>query len=277
MFTTKVTILLSTYNGINYLPVQLDSIFSQTHKDFEILIRDDGSTDGTVDLLRQYANKYPKSIKLFPSNPIKLGAAKSFMRLLEAAVGDYIMFCDQDDLWLPSKIESSLKHIKFLDNKYGSDIPLMAFGDLTVVNSDLKVIHKSFWKHQKLNPKIVTNWKAVLAQNTVTGCTMIINSAAKRLCLPFPCVDILHDQWIAVNVARSGHIAWTEDTTILYRQHNSNSLGAKTIGILYAFQWLKKINTKYLFYREMSEIFSNQVTVFELLYYKLIINLRRLI
>ena len=267
----KIIILLSTYNGEKYLNQQLDSIFSQTYKNFEIIARDDGSQDKTVKILHSY------NITIIDSKN-NLGAKDSFEFLLDYAIqnsnSDYFMFCDQDDIWLPNKIESSLAEIKELEKVYGKEFPLLVFTDMKVVDKDLKVENDSFWKHQKLNPNISNDWQKLLAQNVITGCTMIFNRASAQISLPFSLHDMLHDHWIGVNVSKYGKVVHLDIPTVLYRQHGNNVEGAHRYGWVYVAHKLNNLGLPIKKLYRYANYF--EVSFVKLLFYKLIINLKRL-
>ncbi len=148
----KINILLSTYNGSKYLKEQLDSLLSQTYKDIEIIVRDDGSSDDTLDILKSY------DIKLLETKQ-NLGAMGSFAELLSYAVAnsdsEYFMFCDQDDVWNSQKIEKTLEKMQGMEEKFG-DIPLLVHTDLEVVDEELNTINSSFMKYQNINPKKIS-------------------------------------------------------------------------------------------------------------------------
>ena len=107
-------ILLATYNGEKFLKEQINSLLDQSYKNWKLLIRDDMSTDCTMAILSDYISKYPDKIKLLKSNK-RLGPCQSFNYLLQKSDSDYVMFCDQDDIWLPEKIELSLKKMRSLE------------------------------------------------------------------------------------------------------------------------------------------------------------------
>jgi hypothetical protein len=200
----------------------------------------------------------------------------SFMQLLKQSEdSEYIMFCDQDDIWSPNKVELSLDKIRILEGREG-DIPLLVFTDLSVVNNQLDIIQKSFWEYQKLNPEYSVYWKEILAQNVITGCTIIMNKRATEVSLPFELPHMIHDQWIGANVAKYGIIDYLPIQTILYRQHGANVAGAHRFGFQYILQKLLKVNTVISQLKTTAQYFE-EVTVMELLYYKCKINLKRFI
>lgn len=269
-----IDILISTYNGEKFISQQLDSLIAQTIQDFVVLIRDDGSTDSTVDIIKEYESKYPDKIVLIQDSLGNLGSSKSFMKLLEYSNKEYIMFCDQDDIWLPNKIELSLSKIKELEDVFSKDIALLVFTDLMVVDQDLNIISKSFRFYQKLDPQISADWKKLLAQNVVTGCTMIINKKAKEVSLPYLLETMMYDHWISVNVAKYGKIGWIDIPTVLYRQHRNNVAGAHKYGPKYILNKLRNIDKILNYLSEASKYFE-KVSFIELILTKTLINFKR--
>ena len=222
----KVLILLSTYNGAQYIKEQLDSILSQTYNNFEILVRDDCSTDNTLSILEAYA------VKIINSNE-NLGVKQSFSTLLEYAVentdSSYFMFCDQDDIWESDKIERALLKIQGMEKEYG-DIPLLVHTDLKVVDEKLNTIDESFMRFQSIEAKY-NKLNNLLMQNTITGCTMMINRKLAELCLPIQNESIMHDAWLGLVASQFGKIGYLNSATIKYRQHTNNSVGAKAFNL----------------------------------------------
>lgn len=222
----KIQILLSTYNGEKYLKEQLDSIFSQSYKNFEIIARDDGSNDNTINILKSY------NIKILNTDK-NLGAKLSFSTLLDYAVtntdADYFMFCDQDDIWKSDKIEKTIAIIKELE-KTNSDLPLLIHTDLKVVDERLNLLNKSFWKYEKRDPSI-NSINRLIIQSTVTGCTLMINRKLAEMSLPISENSIMHDWWISMVASSFGKIAYLNESTIFYRQHSSNDTGSKKFGL----------------------------------------------
>lgn len=269
-----INILLSTYNGEKYLSEQLNSLFKQTIQNFILLVRDDGSTDRTIDIIKDYQMKYPSRIMLVEDSLGNLGSSRSFMKLLEYSNSEYIMFCDQDDVWLPHKIELSLNKMKDLENIYSKNVPLLIFTDLVVVNDKLNIISESFWRYQKLDPQISRDWRKLLAQNVITGCTIMINKKAKEVSLPYLVETMMYDHWIGVNVAKYGKVDWINRPTVLYRQHSSNVAGAHKYGIKYIIKKLIKIQRIFDYFLEASKYFE-EVRFIELILSKAIINFRR--
>ena len=216
-----ITILLATYNGEKYLKEQLDSLFDQTYKAFTILARDDCSTDSTLEILESY------EVEIIPSTQ-KLGASQNFNAIVEYALedgeSDYYMFCDQDDVWLPDKIERTLKKMIEVEKRQ-PDIPLLIHTDLSVVNSNLEVISNSFWKYHGIDPKYNT-LNRLLLQNVITGCSVMINKRLAEMATPVPKDAIMHDWWFGLVASAFGEVHYVDSITLLYRQHADNEMGA---------------------------------------------------
>ena len=260
-----IDILLSTYNGEAFLKEQLDSILNQTYKDFKLIIRDDVSTDSTVDIITDYVHKYPSEILYINGVYYKnmdnrigggdknnngnekghLGFNLSYNELLKYSTSDYIMFADQDDMWLPKKIEISIGRIKELEKKF-PDKPILVHSDLTVVNKDLKIIESSFFKYIRINPS-KNSLNGLIMQNTVTGCTMIINRSLVDIAIPLTEEVFFYDYWFALVAKIFGIIDTINEPLILYRQHDSNVIGAGANNIR---KLLKKISIIKDLYRQ---------------------------
>lgn len=221
-----VEILLSTYNGARYLKDFIDSLYSQTYKDWKLTVRDDGSIDETPKILEEICVKDPERIKLIEDNLGNLGACKSFLTLLMKAKADYIMFADQDDIWLSDKIEKTLKKMLLVEGKYGKNTPILIHTDLKVVDENLKTLSESFWRYQGQDPEY-KSLNYLLVQNNVTGCTIMINKALKNLIVKVPERAIMHDWWLALVASAFGVVDYVPEATVLYRQHPFQDTGAK--------------------------------------------------
>lgn len=270
-----VEILLATYRGERFIGEQLDSLLEQTHTSLKIVIRDDGSTDRTMDIVRQYRDRFPGIINIDGEGG-RLGARQSFLRLLENSTADYLMFCDQDDVWEKDKVEKSLREVKEMEATHGTDTPCLVFTDLEVVDRDLGRISESFWQHQKLEPSIASNWKKLVAQNVVTGCTMLFNKAVKNFYAQYVDLPLFHDHLIAIVCAQFGQIRWIVDRTMKYRQHGGNVAGALRFDSSYVIRKLGDLKKIFDNFLQVSRASGKEVGVVELMFYKLFINIRRL-
>ena len=219
-----VDILLSTYNGSLYLVELIASLIGQTYSNWRLLIRDDGSTDNTVEIIQQYVSRFPNQVILLERGEANIGPCQSYARLMEFAAGDYLMFCDQDDVWLPNKIEMLLESMLQLeDSKPGR--PLLVHSDLFVVDQALRPISPSFWQYQGLEPTR-NHLKDLLVQNIATGCAMMINRRLLERALPIPKEAIMHDWWLTLVASIYTEVFHIDQATVLYRQHGHNTVGA---------------------------------------------------
>ena len=222
----KLAVLLATFNSQTYIRQQLDSLLNQTYNDFILYIRDDGSEDSTLQIISEYIGKH-ENIILLHDPVLHRKSMLSFMWLLEHIDADYYMFCDHDDVWLPNKIELTLKSMQSID--VGGK-PALVCSDLVVVDENLKEIAPSLWSYMKLRPEILLKKKYAISCNLFTGCTMLINSKAKEVSLPVGKYAVMHDNWIGLNViANEGKIVCIKKPLVLYRQHNNNVFGAKEV------------------------------------------------
>jgi glycosyltransferase involved in cell wall biosynthesis len=230
---TSIAILLGVYNGSSYLEDQVMSIISQSNNDWTLFIRDDKSTDNSLSIIQGLCTKYERLICL-DDDKGNLGSMNNFFELLDVVDSEYYMFCDQDDIWLPDKIEVSLSMLK--DIEYSDPrSPILIHTDLIVVDENLEVIAQSFWDYSKISISRISTFKYLAVYNLVTGCTMLFNKLAKDVSFPISLNASMHDIWIALKVSNAkGIIAAVDQATILYRQHKSNVLGAKSVnGLAY--------------------------------------------
>lgn len=218
---------MATYNGEKYLGDQINSILSQDYTNWTLYIRDDGSNDNTLAILKRYAEQH-SNILIIQDKHTHRGIKNSFLYLLEIATADYYMFCDQDDVWLPNKISISLDTIK----SSPSSKPALVASDLVLVNQELSVISSSMWENSRMLNKI-SNLKYLEVCDYLTGCTMLLNANAKEEIihankdLKF---NILHDQLSTLTVMScNGFIATIKKPTVLYRQHSNNIVGGNRI------------------------------------------------
>ena len=230
MKQTKIAILLATYNGEKYLRPLLESLFAQTEQDWQLLVSDDHSQDATPEILEEYAARYPDRIRLLSYETASGSSKANFLRLTSQAEGfPYLMYCDQDDVWKPDKIQKTLACMQRLENGQ-PEVPCLVHTDLAVVDEDEKLLHDSFFYSSMLDPRR-DQLCQLLIQNIVTGCTMMINHALWQLAvLPADASKIvMHDMWLALLAASCGRIGFLPEATILYRQHVGNVVGAKDV------------------------------------------------
>lgn len=221
----RIDILLATYNGEKYLKEQLDSILNQTYKNIKLIISDDGSKDSTKEILKEYEEK-DKRIEVHYQEK-NLGYIKNFEFLLKQVESDIYMLSDQDDIWLPEKVEKTYEVLK---NQKAD----LVFGDLEVVDQELKTIYPSFNEFMLLNCKIkkyIGSYQINYLYNCVTGCTIMSKKEWIETMLPFPSKSkyVAHDHWIGVILSLNGKLAYMPEKYIKYRQHGNNEIGTNKI------------------------------------------------
>ena len=211
----RVIVLLSAYNGEKYLTEQIESALSQTGVDIDLLIRDDGSSDGTLKILEKYENDGLAAVVKGEN----IGTCRSFFNLLEIA-GDapYYAFCDQDDLWLPDKTAVAIDKL----NKIPPETPAACFCRLDIVSENLRHIAYSPLYKEPLG------LKTAVCGNVLTGMACVINKAARDIIASRPPeFAIMHDWWAFIVISALGVIIYDEAPLVKYRQHGSNVIGLK--------------------------------------------------
>lgn len=209
----QVVVLLSSYQGERFIAQQLESILTQLPLDGRILVRDDGSRDSTADRVEAFGDP-----RISVTRGENVGFVRSFLTLLEAVPpeADIIMLCDQDDIWLPDKIERAVNHLRNLTGQ-----PALYCSRLQLVDENLKPIGLSpAWPRPP-------SFRNALTENIVTGCTCAINRAALPLARRYgnPELIYFHDWWLYLVIAAFGKVVVDPQPTILYRQHGGNAIG----------------------------------------------------
>lgn len=220
----KVAILMATYNGERYLKRQLDSLFAQTYSAWTLYVHDDGSTDNTCEVLSSNISIHPNMVIL--DLPKHLGACDGFLSMMSKIDADYYFFCDQDDVWVPTKVEKELEAMARLELQHPTK-PIVVYSDLRVVGPDLSLLHDSYWKMAGIYPDFFTCFSRFAASSVTTGCTMCFNHEAKKDVV-YPAKSIaMHDAWVTLCCMKHGGIVSPiKEKLVLYCQHGNNTLGA---------------------------------------------------
>lgn len=222
----EITVVMTAYNGEAYIEEQIMSVLEGSFQDFDIHVYDDGSTDRTREILGKLEQAYPDRIKFF-ANPENKGVIRNFTEGARAAQSSYVMFCDQDDVWLSDKLLKSLERIKKEEKQYGEETPVVVFTDAVVTDEKLSVLAASFHKSSHLNPQ-KTDLPHLLMENKLIGCTMIINAAMQDKLSIVPKEARMHDWWVGLVGAALGRVAYLPEPTLLYRQHEKNVVGSSS-------------------------------------------------
>lgn len=228
-----IEIVMATYNGEKYIEEQLQSIINQTYTDWRLIISDDCSRDRTVEILKRYQKSHSEKI-IVHENSIPSGSAKNnFYNLLDYTTSEYVMLSDQDDVWKPNKIALTYEKMRQMQKEYGRDIPLLVHTDLCVVDDKLETINGSLFSMQQMD-YTRNKLNNLLIENVVTGCTVMVNRSLLNMVYQKPKYSIMHDMWLALIAASFGKIGFVNSSTVFYRQHAGNLVGAKeTCGMKY--------------------------------------------
>ena len=215
----KITILLSTYNGEKYLREQLDSLYGLDNaKDISILVRDDGSKDGTQEILKEYQKEHSNFSWYQGENK---GPAKSFWEMLSKVSGaDYYAFSDQDDVWDKDKLTHAIAKLEKIDNKK----PLLYMSDTREVDAELKPLSDGW-----VDKNVPTNFYASLSNSVCPGCTFVFNEELRKKAIKFDADKYIdHHDWTMYKIAcLFGGVYFDKSSHMSYRQHGNNVIGAK--------------------------------------------------
>ena len=218
MKNKKIDILMATYNGEKYLAEQLDSIINQTYHNWNLLIRDDNSIDKTLEIIQDYQKK-DNRIKLLKDNEGNLGIVKNFEELLKNSESEFIMFSDQDDIWIENKLDVYLKTAEKIKSK-----GFLLHSDAILFDKNKSNILKGAFISKKAINKGLEN---VFFNYFVQGATILISKEIKNFILPFPKEVYLHDRYIHLISELFFERIFVNKTLIYYRQHGDNQIGAK--------------------------------------------------
>lgn len=211
---TKISICLATFNGEKFLKQQLDSIQNQTYTDWHLIIQDDCSSDKTIDILNTY--KKSMNIKIYKNN-INIGYRKNFESLIQKTNTDYIMICDQDDIWQVDKIEILMRNIG--ENS-------LVYSNSMLIDENSISLNKTLSK--KLKNKFINSNSAInfLYDNCVSAHSVLFKKELLPFIKKFP-KTIYFDNYIAATASSLNGVKYIHENLVLYRQHASNTLGNK--------------------------------------------------
>ena len=260
-----ITIIMAVYNGQEYIREQLESLKDQTYTEWRLVIRDDRSSDKTAEIVKKFSDEVEQEV-IFKVNEKPSGSAKNNFALLinDAKESDYVMFCDQDDIWKKDKIEITFNKMKQAEERYGRDFPLLVHGDVEVIDENGNINADSMFEMSHINAD--SKLPQILIQNHVTGCTMMCNkkliagiseSASSEYI-------IMHDYLAALYASVFGKIEVIKKPLLSYRQHSGNSVGAKNNNN--PVYLLKRLANGRKSYKEAMETSRNQVKFFVEIY-----------
>lgn len=202
-----ISVCVATYNGSSYIKQQLVSILEQLSEEDEVIIADDCSTDNSISIIESLSDK---RIHLIKNESKASGVVKNFERALSRASGDYIFLCDQDDVWLPNKVEQCMLAL----TNY-----LLVVSDCKVVDKSLNELHPSFFKLRNSGKGIIKN----LYKNSYLGCCMAFRKELLKYALPIPANTPMHDMWLGLIANCIGSVIFLPEALVLYRRHGGNT------------------------------------------------------
>jgi glycosyltransferase involved in cell wall biosynthesis len=217
----KISVVLTSFNGAKFIEQQLNSILNQTLLPDEIIVCDDGSTDGTIQILQAFNLKHNITILL---NPSQLGVLQNFKTAVALAKpANYIALCDQDDIWLPNKLTSNWEAMQQLQLSVPSpNEPCLVYSDLAFMNENGIVINTSFYNQMGLD-KFTHCFDTALFGSLLLGCTIFINPAMRSEFIAMPNSKIFfHDAWLALLGFGIGHVHFINTPLVKYRLHDNN-------------------------------------------------------
>ena len=227
----KISIAFIVYNGARYMHTQLDSILAQTHNVDEIIICDDASSDATIEILEEYKNKHPNLFFLHYNNK-NLGPSKNIEKAIQACTGDIILLADQDDYWETNKVETIIKWFEANPTMNG------VFTNGSLINSNEILDNKyGLWDVMSFPHKAIKNGEDLklyinTVENSVTGAALAIRNNLPFLKQPFPTIkNLVHDRWLAMNLAEDNSLGILNEKLIRYRIHSDQAIGGMTENI----------------------------------------------
>lgn len=260
-----ITIIMAVYNGQEYIREQLESLKDQTYTEWRLVIRDDRSSDKTAEIVKKFSDEVEQEV-IFKVNEKPSGSAKNNFALLinDAKESDYVMFCDQDDIWKKDKIEITFNKMKQAEERYGRDFPLLVHGDVEVIDENGNINADSMFEMSHINAD--SKLPQILIQNHVTGCTMMCNKKLIAGISEYASSEyiIMHDYLAALYASVFGKIEVIKKPLLSYRQHSGNSVGAKNNNN--PVYLLKRLANGRKSYKEAMETSRNQVKFFVEIY-----------
>lgn len=220
-----ISVVLCSCNGARYIRDQLESIFSQEVLPYEIIVVDDCSDDGTDQMVEQLISQSPVPIKFY-RNQSRLGVIGNFEKGLKLAKGDYIALCDQDDVWMPSKLHKFEERIRSSGDN--PDVPNLFFSDHLVWTDGTKKVSPLHCLSGEKESDYVTVQQYLIFANFITGCCCVISRGVLQAALPFPANAVMHDWWLALFAAYFGNIYYIDEPLVLYRRHSQTVTNATT-------------------------------------------------
>lgn len=243
-----VDIVMATYNGEKYIREQIDSIINGTYKDVRFIIYDDCSTDGTLNILKEYEDSYPGLFEIIKNDENK-GPTVAFLSALKETKSDYIFLADQDDYWYETRIEDMLEVIK-LEEEKGEKL-IGVFSDSNVCDDKLKIKVSSFYENEEINPYNL-DLSYLIMENKVRGASLCVTGEIRKYLKSIPEGIKMYDWWLALIIETFGKLKYYNKQLMAYRQHRDNVIGS--------------INKKTYFINKLFNIFLQRKAIYDNIY-----------
>ncbi|MDO4849577.1 MAG: glycosyltransferase family 2 protein [Coriobacteriia bacterium] len=218
---------MATYNGERFVGEQIESIQAQTYGNWRLLVSDDCSSDGTLDIVRRYAAE-DERIRIVSEGVRYGGAKENFFALMRQTNAAYVMFCDQDDVWREDKIEVEVSAVLDNERGHGSSCPIMVHSDLALIDRDGRALNVTMREIITDADIKTASPEQVLLTSVATGCTMALNRPCIDECLKVGRLGdvVMHDWWATLTACMLGVRVYIDESLVFYRQHENSVVGA---------------------------------------------------
>lgn len=220
-----VDIVVACFNSAKWIDEFVAGLFSVDDAAWRLVVRDDGSTDDTLSLLKKWKNKLgDRMILMDPESPRNLGLIKNYDAVLSRSTAAWVLTADPDDVWLPPRLPLTLKTLKEAEAQYGQETPIAVCADAMVVDGDLNLISPSYWRWSMLKPQSTPTVLRTALDSVALGTTMALNRALLDKSLPIPDDAAYPDQWMTLVAVAFGRLIALPTVTVKYRRHGQNAM-----------------------------------------------------
>ncbi|WP_194387053.1 glycosyltransferase family 2 protein [Klebsiella variicola] len=245
MFNPSIAVVMATYNGEKFINEQIQSILNQTHQHLTLYISDDGSTDNTIEIIKNIALNDSR-LQFIGVNEHP-GVVRNFNRAFLETHEDIVFLADQDDIWPKDRIKKMINY--YIEQAVDTEQPSLLFTDMVLIDKNSEILASSFYKELEIDPNYNKELKYLTWRCTSYGCTMMVNRPLLNQALPLPQDEdvTMHDNWLILCAANLGKVYYMDYGSVFYRQHESNHTGGRRRTLLQKLKslkaQLKKINT----------------------------------
>ncbi len=222
----QIAILMATYNGERFIRAQLESIMCQTFRDWHLYVRDDGSSDHTLTVVKEFSEREPNRVTIVSRGNKHLGPKGNFSCLLGLVRERYVVFSDQDDIWKDDKLDVAHARMIALESRVPSGTPCLVHADRAIVDANGGLVSPSYWRSRRLSQSDFAQPETYLGFCVAAGSTMMINRPLLDLALPIPDAARMHDTWIELVASHFGEIDWIDQVALDHRRHGANASGS---------------------------------------------------